>query len=685
MPQLLDLNLPHLEAAAIVIDAQANEPAWDEAIVVDEFVGYAPTPDVEPVTKATVRLLSDQTALYVHFSVEDPLENGVRARYANRDNVWGGDTAGIYVDTAGDGQRGYLFICNPYGVQADATRVAGQGDSFSWDGRWASSGRLTDTGYEVEMSIPWSTMRHPASIDKIGISLLHSTQREGQRAGWPRRDPDISGILIQQAILGGPGVVNVGQKAHFIPELTFGVDQDGISSSRLGVNGLSPGITVRYDPSPELTVLATANPDFSQVEGDQFQIDINQRYALYYQEKRPFFLEGQEWLDGGMGHLVYTRSMVMPRVGFRATAEQGDWRTAALNVIDAAPTGTVNEFGGWSDDDVAGHLAMNTIARTRRPFTSDGFVGGIFTDKQILGSPMENQVTAIDMRARLADSLVFEGATGGSMTAMANGERVGGTAGAMRLEHDSRNWEAETGFHWASPDFRAENGYMTQSDVIGGEFELDRNFFPETPKVVSWRVMGNSEVNWRTDGTLRTLNLQPGIAVRFPKNTFFFVSGQYYGEEYEEKYLDGPSVMWFGGSHPSRYWGLYLHGFTGKGPYYDPDDPRTVNTIYSGVDLELRPTERISLSSSLSWTRYWEDVQELEKGLVGRGYLTAFFTHQLWLRAILDFSSFSEEWRVESLLAWQKSPGTAFYLGGSTNLTDKSWQTFAKLSWAVGL
>jgi hypothetical protein len=690
MAVFLDLNLPHLESAAIVIDGLANESEWAEALVVDEFISYRPVPDSTPTTQAIVRLLSDDRALYVHYTVTDPEPDKISTRYSNRDNIWNGETAGIYVDPAGDGQRAYLFLCNPYGVQADATRVAGQRDSFSWDGQWTSVGQLTDTGYVLEMAIPWSTMRHPESIDNIGISLLHSTYREGQRSGWPRRDPDVSGILIQQAIVGGPGQVDPGKQIHLIPELTLGLNQDGISSTRIGFNGLAPGATLRYDPVPALTILATVNPDFSQVEGDEFRIDVNQRYALYYEEKRPFFLEGQEWLDGAFGPLIYTRSMVMPRVGVRATAEQGDWRTALLSVIDGAPTGTVNEAGGWSDDDVAGHLATNTLARTRRPVGSDGFVGGMFSDKQILGTSMANQVMAMDMRSRLSDSLVFEGGAAGSLTSLADGQRLSGSAGLMHMEHESKNWEGGAELHWIGDNFRAENGYLTNSGLMGANFELDRSFFPEEPAINTIKLLGNTGFEWNLNGDLRQANLSPGVSIRLKKNSWVYVSPRVYGEEYEGAFLTGSGAMWMLGSFPSRYWGINVHGYGGNSSYYDAADPRTVNTISTAAELNLRPTEHVSFAISGSAMQFWEDEQKLEGGFVGRAYLTGFLNQQIWLRSIADYNGVSDSWKIEGLAAWQKGPGTAFYLGGSMNLSEESeesedtWQTFAKISWALG-
>ena len=689
MPQFLDLNLPHLESAGIVIDAQANEPAWDEAFVVDEFVSYRPVPDGEPVTQATVRLLSDEEALYVHFQVVDPEPDKVFARYSNRDNIWRGDTIGIYLDPAGDGQRAYLFMCSPYGIQADAHRVAGQRDSFSWDGQWRSFGQRTSDGFEVELAIPWSTVRHPPSMDKIGVSLLYSTYRESQRSGWPRRDPDIAGIIIQQAVMGGPGEVPPGKQVQIIPDLTFGLDEDGVSQTRLGAYGVSPGATVRWDPIPQLTVLGTANPDFSQVEGDEFQIDVNQRYAIYYQEKRPFFLEGQEWLDPGNG-LVYTRSMQMPRYGVRATAEQGDWKTAVLHVLDAAPTGTVHELGGWSDEDLTdengeSRLAVNTLARTRRSFTSEGHIGAFFSDKRIPGTDLQNQVVSFDMRSRLNESTSMSASYAGSLTEGIAGERSSGTSANVGFSHENREWEVSLGAGAMGPDFRAENGYVTRGDSVGVGGEVERMFYPSTEAIRSMRMTVNAGSEWRLDGSLRSLDLSPNMGFRLKQNTFGAVYGNFWKEEYTGELFQGPYAGFYFGQSFSKYWGLMIDGGGGQGLYFDSENPRVVDEMYASGSFTLRPTERISLANSLTWQRFAEDGSSLENGYVARVYFTGFLSRNTWVRSILDYSSFSDSLELNTLLAWQRNPGTAFYAGMSNDLTGDSWQAFAKLSWSLGL
>ena len=682
MAQFVDLNLPHLESAAIVIDAQANEPAWDEAYVVDHFISYRPVPDEAPTTQAVVRILSDDKALYVHYTVTDPEPEKIRARYTNRDNIWGDETAGIYLDPQGDGQRAYLFMCNPLGVQAEATRVSGEGDEFSWDTKWQSAGQLTDTGYILEIAIPWDSVRHPESIDTVGVSFLYSSARSGQRASWPRRDPNISGILIHQATFQGPGVVSAGDRFHIIPELTFGLNEEGPSSTRTGFGGFAPGVTMRYSPTQDLTLLATANPDFSQVEGDQFQIDVNQRYALYYEEKRPFFLEGQEWLN--YGPVVYTRSMVMPHVGLRATSETKHWRTAALSVLDAAPTGSVNEGRGWTDEDVEGNLALNNVLRSRRTFPNDAHFGAIYSDKRILGTDLHNQVMGFDWRNRLTPATILSGGAASSITSLSDGDTISGTTGAVNAGYESRNWEMYGDVSWVSPDFRAENGFLTVSDIVNVEGNIEREFYPKDKALKKWDLELSMNNSWDFNGNPRFQGFEPKVGFRFANSRYLYVSPGYWGEEYEGEWLTSRGVSAYTGARTSRFWSYMVFGYAGEGPYYDEDNPRVINVADIGTQVTLRPSRRVSVSLSASASNQWEEEGVLNRGAVGRLYLTTFFTPQMWLRTIADYSSFSESSNIESLFAWQHSPGSAFYLGASTNLQEETWQTFAKLSWDFG-
>ena len=381
--------------------------------------------------------------------------------------------------------------------------------------------------------------------------------------------------------------------------------------------------------------------------------------------------------------------MQMPRYGVRATAEQGDWKTAVLHVLDAAPTGTVHELGGWSDDDLIdengdSRVALNTLARTRRAFTSEGHIGAFFSDKRIPGTNLQNQVVSFDMQSRLNETTRMTANYAGSLTEGATGERTSGTSTNVGISHENREWELAFGAGAAGPDFRAENGYVTRGDSFGVGGEIERMLYPKTEAVRSMRMTVNLGSEWRLNGDLRSLDVSPNIGIRLPKNTFGSVYANFWKEEYAGQLFQGPYAGFYFGQSYSRYWGLMVDAGGGQGIYFDPDNPRVVDQVYASGSFTLRPTERISLANSVTWQQLAEEGSSLENGYVARVYLTGFLTRHTWIRSILDYSSFSDSMELNTLLAWQRNPGTAFYAGISNDLDGESWQAFTKLSWSLG-
>jgi hypothetical protein len=302
-----------------------------------------------------------------------------------RDTRFADDFVGLYLDPFGEGQRAWFFAVNSLGVQMDGIRLEASGnDDITWDGLWYSQGRRTPEGYEVEIAIPWWTMRHPADCDTLGLMVFRSIPRVGEKSAWPLLDPEIQGVLVQEALIGGPGALPSSAGLDVVGELAFGWTDQGPAESRLGWMGFFPGVTLRYAPTPTTSLGATINPDFSQVESDGAVIDVNRRYALYYDEKRPFFQEGSEWYDHPFGELVYTRSMVTPLVGARGTTERGDWALAGVTVLDSAPSPSVSEGGGWTEQDLDGRYASETAVRARGQLGDDGHIGLVATDRTIV-------------------------------------------------------------------------------------------------------------------------------------------------------------------------------------------------------------------------------------------------------------------------------------------------------------
>ncbi len=683
MPALAIADLPHSPAIEISVDSRADEEFWDSAFEISEFTRYRPAYGGEPTTQRLAKLFSDNKGLYVHWTITDPEPDLVRGRHQRRDNIWRDDTVGLYLDTNGDAQRGYLFMCNPLGAQADAVLVPGRDDSFSWDERWTCDGRLTDEGFEVEMMIPWSVVRHPVEMDTIGISLLSSTARVGERVSWPVRSPDVSGILIQQALFRGPSNLESSADYTFIPDLVMSNEE--LDGGRISINGISPGLTITATPTDSFSLLATINPDFSTVESDEFQIEANQRYALYLEEKRPFFTEGIEWLEFGAEDLVYTRSMVAPLSGFRADFEQGDMRISSLTVVDRAPGESVAEGQGWTVDDIGESMASSSIVRGRRSVGTDGYTGGIISHKSILDTRMTNLVAGVDTRLRMSDQASFTGSLVTSRTNMSDGELITGQAGFIGTDWESANYDMYLNLLAVTPEFRSENGYVPETDIIGASGGLIRNFYPENELFHRVELSPvDAFVGWHTDGRLRNASFEPSISTKLSTNIYLRVGGGYSGELYEGEWLNNRDVWAFVGGAPSRYLSLHVKGGGGTTTLYDEVSPRSVQQLFSEGKCSLALGRHTTISGSLSMQRLEEKELEdpIDLSRVSRLQVQYFLSKQLWARVSYDISASDETEAIQGLFAWEPTPGRALYFGtGNPALGVEEWQLFAKASW----
>ena len=684
MPVPTDLHVPRLDAPEIVIDARADEAAWGDALVIRDLTTFDPVVGAAPQGRTVVRVLSDEKALYLFFDAEDDQPGRVRASLGRRDTRFGDDFVGLYLDPTARAQRAWLFAVTAAGVQGDGVRVAGDDDDdVSWDGRWRSAARQTDRGYEVEIAIPWRTIQHPVDCDELGLLVFRYQPRTGEKSAWPPLVREVVGVLPQEAVVGGPGALPGSTGLDVTPELTFGWSAEGPASERWGAYGVSPGLTLDYAPDPSLTLLATVNPDFSQVESDQALIDVNRRYALYYEEKRAFFLEDQEWFQTPLSDLVYTRSVVVPRAGARATVQRGGWTFAAMSALDAAPIGSVSEGGGWTEGDLADTNALSSVARVRRSIGDEAYVGLLFSDKTLLGSERANRLAGIDTRVRVSDKVSTEAMALASVTWDEAG-RPGAVApaGALQLHYADRvpflNVEAEL----LSPGFRAENGFVTRADSAG--------FWAEggTRHETGWDLVSMVQplpldlyLYWTTEGELRDFVYEPDVMWRWGNGAFTFLEYQARGERFGGTWLPHQRAEGGAGGVLTRWLELYAFGSTGQGIYFDPADPHL--GWRDGVDVQADLSFVTWLSFGLygSWERFLEPTGEVAyAGVAGRAKVEAFASRTVSARFIVDHSTFADETSGEALLAWERSPGQALFVGGGLD-DEAAWQVFAKASW----
>ncbi len=691
-------DIPYQETAVeLRVDGVADEAAWREARELGAFVTAEPSPGLAPSGPTRVRVLADREALYLFFEATDDRPERIRAGLARRDSARTDDRVGVLLDPSGEGQRAYLFFVTARGVQLDGTQSAGGDRSFAWDATWRSAARRTERGYAVEMAIPWRAVRHPARVEAIGLMAVRVQARTGEWSSFPAVDPAVPGVLAQ---LGRYRLdADLGRRAglDLYPELTWARDQDGPLQERWGWQGLSPGLTVGLRPLPGASVLAAINPDFSQVESDAPRIELNRRYALYYDEKRPFFLEGREWFDSPAGDVIYTRSMVAPLAGLRATVERGGWTGAALGVLDAAPSASVSEGGGWTDDDLAGKRAEESVLRLRRALGRDAFVGLLYSDRTILGADLANRVGGLDGQVRLASNTTLSGGAMGSWTRFADGREAADAAGALGVERAGERVTAAAEATWIGPDFRAENGFVTRADVAGVEGILDFDFYPEGGVVRMVELSPvDSEFQWTTAGEPRLRLVTPNGFARFAGDNRAGIGADLGGEDYAGAWLPTRAPWAWARLAPWRWLLVRGGGHYGETPYYDPDAPRTGRSGLVRGSVTFEPVAAVSLTATGSYEDFRESGggARLYRATVGRVRLETFATPELWARWIVDWNRVDDAdhgvvedgTRLEALFAWERGPGRAAWLGGSVDLGEETaWRVFAKASWVWSL
>lgn len=684
----MDLALPWLPTVELTVDGRDLEPAWSEAATLGEPVPYAPNADVDPVGHVETRALAEPRGLWVYAKVTDPEPALVRAGLGRRDSRWDDDQVGVLIDPEGDGRRAYVFTCNALGVQFDRLHLPGHmfDVDTAWDGTWSCAGRRTESGYELEIFVPWSAARMGGTLDRFGLLVLREVPRTGMSSAWPAV-PVGTDALLSAARVHADGRVPSRIGLELRPELTGAWADPPIDDHRLGLYGVSPGLTVRWDPGGAVAGVATFNPDYSQLESDATQIDVNARYALYYEEKRPFFLEGQDWFSHPISSALYTRTVGAPLYGVRATAQGGPVGVAVLNTLDMAPRRTVNEGGGWTDADVEGKEALVSLVRARVGLGGDAYVGLLGSDRTVLGTDLSNRVLGLDGRIRLEKRAWIDVAALGSATVLGAGEQPT-LAPAARVD---ANWSGEA--IWArlrldgvGQGFRQENGFFTYEDRAGAVLEAHYNLHPSyAVPLIALEPVDVWEYH-RFDGSLRDRGWDPSVWASFGNGAMVKLDGRVATEEYAGKLVNYENTELYASLSTGAV-RLEAGGTLGSAPVYDDTAPRAGRYLEGWVWAEIQPVSRFTLGLS----PVVADMAELDTGdpiftaWTVRARAELFLTREGWLRLVAERAELgSVAWRIEPVAGWEWAPGRAIYAGGSWSDEDGdvSWQVFGKLGWS---
>ena len=680
------LRIPRVEGVPEIeaLVAGATPPG---ALARHEFVQREPGDGVPSSQVTAAWVAHDGNTLYVVFVCRDADPTAVRGRLARREAITADDQVGILLDTFHDRRRAYLFLANPRGIQSDALLTDGQLDDYSFDAIWNVEGALTADGYCVRFAIPFKSVRLPAGKSQTwGIGLTRVIARANEQAYWPPVTKRIEGTVQQLARVELEDVTT-GRDVEIVPYTTL--DRSGNRSVRAeplnwsGQNsfGLDAKVVLRGASAIDVTV----NPDFSQVESDQPQLASNQRFELFFPEKRPFFLENAGYFQlgavdlnrGASETLFFSRRIAEPNAGVRLTGKWDRWTLGGLVTDDAAPGKRVGPDHPGRD-----HRAGAGVLRLQRAIGADWNVGATGTAWQFAAS--SNLVGSGDLRLRLTPAWTFAGWCAASHTDDDAGPNTG-LASNLHLKRAGRRVALSFLYLDRSPAFRTELGFSPRRNVRLVEHYGEYRRRPTTGPVVAYGPNSFFRFEWDHDNTLRAWLLRFPFQVDMKGRTSIFYR---HVESYDLVQDVGVRGHFDTFNVSTEWWHWLTISETldfGVVPNFQPApsrQPEAAGSLIATLDVQWRPTPALQVGASYLYNRL--RTRPGADGVVGtaaifdhhvaRNRISYQFTRELSLRTIIDYEGFlsNPAWVAtprrkrlgfDVLLTYLVRPGTACYVG----------------------
>lgn len=510
-------RIPRVSRPPKLADFLNNTPREAELMITD-FRQFDPG-DGEPVSQPTTAYLSyDDTNIYVAFICEDDPAK-IRAHITRRDAAFGDEWVDVSIDTFHDHQRNYGFAVNPYGIQMDY--IHKDMDDTSFDTLWYSEGKITENGYVVFITIPFKSLRFPNEKTQTwGILLGRFIPRKNEASNWPyvtrRLFPSWT---AQFAHLEGLENISPGRNIQFIPYALFSharyLPASAQSLNYATENDLRPGLDAKMILRDSLTLDMALNPDFSQVESDSPQVTVNQRYEVFFPEKRPFFIENSDYFQTPE-NLFFSRRIVDPQFGIRMTGKLGRWGIGVLAGDDRAEGKIVPESDRLHDK-----RAGIGVMRIYRELGTESQVGMLATSRDF--GPSFNRVVSFDTKLKFRKNWTITGQWMGSTTRDMDGTRRSGNAALLRLSRAGRQFHMNASYADRDPNFDTQLGFIQRVNIREASYDMGYLWRPEKSTVVSYGPHISGYVTWDHSGTMTDWMANPSFMLELTRMTNLFI------------------------------------------------------------------------------------------------------------------------------------------------------------------
>jgi hypothetical protein len=596
----------------IRVDGTLDEPAWADALVIPLNYEWLPGDGVEPPVRTEALLTFDDRQVYFAFRAYDPEPQKIRAHLMDRDDIQTfvqDDHVTLIIDSFNEDRRAIQLRVNPLGVQADALFSETSGfEDFAWDIIWKSAGRVTEEGYIVELSIPLNQLPFPKTqgAQTWGVELGRSYPRSiRHRITANYRDRDNSCVLCQNDRVKGWDQLSRGLNLEINPTLTgFRVEEVDATGNLVPTDDDAElGLTANWGITSNTRLGATLNPDFSDIEADVRQIAINQQFALFFPEQRPFFLQGID-LFITPENLIFTRTIVDPAWGLRFGGKQGRNDFGVFAARDRLNRFIIPGNQG-STSELIDESVQNTVLRYRRDVGKTSTAGLLVTDRDGEGD-YRNRVASLDSFMRLDKKNTVTVQYSRSDTrypaelAPANPTERGpcGDAGTLECsgdsifvdwDYNSRNWFASSAYIDRDPGFRADMGFVPRVDMRRLDAVAVRTFW--APEGAAWTQAGVGVFGFRTENHAGELTDSHGdLFANFtgPLQSFVEVSLQSDRKLYiDTRYDDLQRVQVFGQVQPNGALNIELFADVGDSIDFTNDQPADLFLFDTRIEAKL--------------------------------------------------------------------------------------------------
>jgi len=652
------------------IDGDLHDEAWSgAALETADWLSYNPLYGTKMPQRTEARITYDDRFLYFAFHCIDTEPEKIRTTISRRDNVFNDDWVGLSLDSNGTAQTSYHLFVNPSGIQMDALNTPSSGERFEADLVWDSAGKRTDDGYNVEIRLPLQSIRfHSGENVSMGILFWRKVSRTGISAAWPDIPPGQwvfnrhARIIFQE--LRQPRLLEV------LPSVTQSVNQ-----LRSTTNGWSKttgktdtGVSVKYGLTSNITLDATINPDFSQVESDAFQVQVNQRFPIFFSEKRPFFMEGMGLFNiagtGGDGNMVtafHTRKILNPDWGSKVTGTAGKLTFGILNASDASPTDIGNRGAV-----IAGRDKLFNVGRMTYGLGQSNYFGGIVVDTEHAGR--SNRVAGGDFSIRFKKKQQVSGTFLQSRTGVAGNGTTDGEAAQVFYSLSDRKYAVSTQVEHYARDFQMDTAFYNRAGFTSGWAYGEWNFYPKNTSkallkrftVFTWNKYGRDQVQ---NGNERYS--LAAVRINFTRQGFFRIDQDWGREPWLGTRFDSGKTRLMGSVQLFPWLSLSGNFTAARAIFYDPVSPFQGKSRFAAAGFTLQPNQHISQSVNYTRTRFnrASTGEEVYTVNIINTRTTYQFNKHFLVRALEQFDSSRRRLLTDVLASYEFVPGTVVHAG----------------------